>query len=85
MFFAPHGIFHRIHGVGKGTQHLYIEAEEHRKLSDYLNANRKRIWTAPAVDIIKYLTQWIGHSPSVPGIASRVRSLPWQRRDVFLD
>lgn len=57
MFFAPHGIFHRIHGVGKGTHNLYIEAEEHRKLSDYLNANRKRIWTAPAVDIIKYLTQ----------------------------
>ena len=48
-------IFYMFHGVGKGTHGLYIEAHEHAKLLDYLNTNRKRIWTAPAIDIAKYI------------------------------
>jgi sialate O-acetylesterase len=48
-------IFYMFHGVGKGTHNLYIEAEEHRKLVDYLSANKSRIWTAPAVDVARHL------------------------------
>lgn len=49
-------IFYMFHGVGKGTHNLYIEADEHRKLIAYLSANTDRIWTAPAVDVAKYLS-----------------------------
>ena len=48
-------IFYMFHGVGKGTHSLYIEAEEHRRLLDYLAANQDRIWTAPAVDVAQYI------------------------------
>jgi sialate O-acetylesterase len=48
-------IFYMFHGVGKGTHTFYIEAEEHRKLVEYLSTNKNRIWTAPAVDVAKYL------------------------------
>ena len=48
-------IFYMFHGVGKGTHSLYVEAEEHRKLVEYLSTNKDRIWTAPAVDVAKYL------------------------------
>ena len=48
-------IFYMFHGVGKGTHTHFIEAEEHRKLVEYLSANKDRIWTAPAVDIAKHL------------------------------
>lgn len=48
-------IFYMFHGVGQGTHSLYIEAEEHRQLVEYLSSNRARIWTAPAVDIMHYL------------------------------
>ena len=48
-------IFYMFHGVGKGTHSLYVEAEEHRKLVQYLSANKNRIWTAPAVDVAKYV------------------------------
>jgi peptidoglycan/xylan/chitin deacetylase (PgdA/CDA1 family) len=48
-------IFYMFHGVGQDTHSLYIEAEEHRKLLDYLATNRDRIWTAPAVDVARYI------------------------------
>ena len=48
-------IFYMFHGVGEGTHSLYIDAEEHRKLVEYLGANKDRIWTAPAVEIATYL------------------------------
>jgi peptidoglycan/xylan/chitin deacetylase (PgdA/CDA1 family) len=48
-------IFYMFHGVGKGTHSLCIEAEEHRKLVEYLSAGKDRIWTAPAVDVAGYL------------------------------
>ncbi len=49
--------FYMFHGVGKGTHSLYIEAEEHQKLIDYLSANRHRIWTAPAVEVATYVKE----------------------------
>ncbi len=48
-------IFYMLHGVGQGTHSLYIEAEEHRKLVEYLSSPKDRIWTAPAIDIMQYL------------------------------
>ncbi|MDI6450382.1 polysaccharide deacetylase family protein [Anaerobaca lacustris] len=48
-------IFYMFHGVGEGTHSLYIDAHEHRKLVEYLAANKDRIWTAPAIDVIGYL------------------------------
>lgn len=51
-------IFYMFHGVGQGTHGLYIEAAEHAKLVEYLSDNRERIWTAPAVDIAKYIKQF---------------------------
>ncbi len=48
-------IFYMFHGVGQGTHSLYIEAEEHRKLVEYLSSPKNRIWTAPAIDIMQYL------------------------------
>jgi sialate O-acetylesterase len=48
-------IFYMFHGVGKGTHSLYVEAEEHRKLVEYLSANKDRIWTAPAVEVATHL------------------------------
>ena len=48
-------IFYMFHGVGKGTHSLYIEAQEHAQLVAYLGANKERIWTAPAVDVTRYL------------------------------
>jgi len=48
-------VFYMFHGVGEGTHSLCIDAEEHCKLVEYLSANKNRIWTAPAVDVIGYL------------------------------
>lgn len=48
-------VFYMFHGVGEGTHSLYIDAEEHRQLVEYLGANKDRIWTAPAVEIVTYL------------------------------
>ncbi len=47
--------FYMFHGVGEGTHSLYIDAEEHRKLVEYLSANKDRIWTAPAVEVLRHL------------------------------
>jgi peptidoglycan-N-acetylglucosamine deacetylase len=53
-------IFFMIHGVGKGTHDLYIDEGEHQKLLDYLNKNRNRIWTAPAVEVATYVKEHRG-------------------------
>jgi len=44
-----------MHGVGQGTNSLFIADAEHRALIDWLAANRQRIWTAPVVEVSKYL------------------------------
>jgi len=43
------------HGVGEGTHNLFIDADEHQRLVDYLNAERQRIWTAPLVEIARHI------------------------------
>ena len=57
-------IFYMFHGVGKGTHSLYIERAEHDKLVRYLGQNKHRIWTAPAVDVVKYIKQYKDQSTS---------------------
>lgn len=48
-------IIFMIHGVGHGTHGLYMECEEHDKLVSYLVERQDSIWTAPVVDVAKYL------------------------------
>ncbi len=50
-------IFYMFHGVGKGSHPHYIETEEHQKLIDYLAANRDRIWTGTAIEVVKYIKE----------------------------
>jgi peptidoglycan-N-acetylglucosamine deacetylase len=55
---AGNWIVYTIHGVGEGTHKGYVDSEEHRLLAEWLGANRKRIWTAPMIEIAKYLSQF---------------------------
>ena len=54
---AGNWIVYTIHGVGEGTHKGYVDSEEHRRLVAWLGENRKRIWTAPMIEIAKYLSQ----------------------------
>ncbi|HPC95749.1 MAG TPA: polysaccharide deacetylase family protein [Sedimentisphaerales bacterium] len=56
-------VFYMFHGVGEGTHSLYIDADEHCKLVEYLWANKDRIWTAPAVDVLRHLKATAERSP----------------------
>jgi len=44
-----------IHGVGKETHSLYIDKGVHEKLVAWLAANRVDIWTAPFIEVAKYV------------------------------
>ena len=44
-----------IHGVGKGTHDLYMETETHEKLIDWLREKRQEVWTAPFIEVAKYV------------------------------
>lgn len=44
------------HGVG-GEHALNIDLEEHRKLLEYLKKRKKDIWTAPMVDVAKFIRE----------------------------
>lgn len=44
------------HGVG-GEHALNIDLEEHRKLLEYLKKRKKDIWTAPMVEVAKYIRE----------------------------
>ncbi len=48
-------IIYTFHGVGKGTHAHYIEAEEHRCLLEFLHNNADQIWTAPVIDVVRYI------------------------------
>ena len=50
-------IFYMIHGVGQGSHSLYKDTKELQKLVDYLQANRHRIWTAPAIAVATYVKE----------------------------
>jgi hypothetical protein len=43
------------HGVGAGWQRLQVDEHEHRQLLDYLRDQQAQIWTAPVVDIARWL------------------------------
>ena len=51
-------IVYMIHGVGEGTHSLYIDDAEHEKLIRWLGANRDTIWTAPFLDVARYVNQF---------------------------
>ena len=44
-----------IHGVGQGTHGMFMDVDEHDKLVNYLAKRQDSIWTAPVVDVAKYL------------------------------
>jgi hypothetical protein len=44
-----------IHGVGQGTHGMYIDTDEHEKLISWLGASKAKIWTAPLVDVARYV------------------------------
>ena len=46
-----------IHGVGEGTHDLFIDTEEHKKLISWLGANTADIWTAPLVEVARYVRE----------------------------
>ena len=52
---AGRWVIYCIHGVGEGTHGFYISLDEHAKLVDFLGERSDSIWTAPVVDIAKYL------------------------------
>jgi len=50
-------IIYTMHGVGPETHRLHMLEEEHQKLVNYLGSQSRRIWTAPLIDIVKYIRQ----------------------------
>jgi len=43
------------HGVGEGTHKLYIDADEHRRLIEWLGRHQETIWTAPLAKIAGHI------------------------------
>ncbi|MBN1286023.1 MAG: polysaccharide deacetylase family protein [Anaerolineae bacterium] len=48
-------IIYVAHGVGAGTHDLFTDLEVHRRLVEWLGANKARVWTAPMIDVVKHL------------------------------
>jgi peptidoglycan-N-acetylglucosamine deacetylase len=48
-------IIYTMHGVGSDTHRLHIDPDEHRRLVAWLAGNTARLWTAPVIDVVKYL------------------------------
>jgi hypothetical protein len=44
-----------IHGVGEGTHALYMEKSTHKKLVAWLAVNKADIWTAPFIEVAKFV------------------------------
>jgi len=44
-----------MHGVGAGSHYHYIDEAEHLRLLKYLRASAGLIWTAPVIDVVRYL------------------------------
>jgi hypothetical protein len=51
------------HGVGAGTHDLFVAEDEHRKLVEWLDRQRARVWTAPVVDVASHLQSQPGGAP----------------------
>ncbi len=43
------------HGVGKDTHGHYVDKEEHLAFVEYLHASREDVWTAPMIEVARYL------------------------------
>lgn len=43
------------HGVGAGYQRIQVDEGEHAQLLSYLRDNQDRIWTAPVIEIARWL------------------------------
>ena len=48
-------IIFMFHGVGEGTHELFIEADEHAKLLDYVAENSGRILASSMIKVASYL------------------------------
>ena len=53
-------VIYMFHGVGEGTQGLFVEDEVHRQLIAWLDQERDSIWTAPVVEIASHLQSGSG-------------------------
>jgi peptidoglycan-N-acetylglucosamine deacetylase len=43
------------HGVGAGYRRLQVDADEHRQLLAYLQDERRRLWSAPVIEVARWL------------------------------
>lgn len=59
------------HSVGPERQRLQVEEAEHRKLLQYLEDQRAEIWTAPVIEIVRWIRDQIR-----PSAAAEINS-PW--------
>lgn len=48
-------IIFMFHGVGEGTHGLFVDEKEHEDFIDFLAQNKELFWTAPTVDVAKYI------------------------------
>lgn len=48
-------IIYTMHGVGSDTHRLHIDTQEHRRLIAWLGEIRDRLWTAPVIDVVRFL------------------------------
>jgi len=44
-----------IHGVQEDGPGLFLESKEHRRLIEWLSAQRNNIWTAPFIEVARYV------------------------------
>lgn len=54
---CAHGgwIIYMFHGVGEGTHSLFIAEDDHRLLVEWLDVRSGSVWTAPVVEVARYL------------------------------
>jgi peptidoglycan/xylan/chitin deacetylase (PgdA/CDA1 family) len=48
-------VIYTFHGVGEAAHNHHINAGEHQKLLEYLRDHRQRYWTAPVIEVVRYL------------------------------
>jgi peptidoglycan/xylan/chitin deacetylase (PgdA/CDA1 family) len=48
-------IIYTFHGVGQGTHNHHILYQEHLQFAEWLGQNQSRIWTAPMIDVARYV------------------------------
>jgi peptidoglycan-N-acetylglucosamine deacetylase len=44
-----------LHGIDKKTHNIFNTIEDHAALVEWLGRNRQRIWTAPVIEVVRYL------------------------------